>query len=263
MDAKGKYLGPGFVDIHVHGGGGHLFFQEPEGACEHFLKHGETTVLPTLYYDLSKPAFLESIDRIKACMETGRAGRAIGGFYMEGPYMNPKYGASAEKNKWRGKIKKEDYEELVDRAGALAKVWAVAPEREGLEPFLQYASEKNPGVTFSVGHSEATPEQIWQLKRYGIRLQTHCMDATGQTERMGGTRGCGPDEACMMDPEMYAELICDSHAVHVEPGLIRLILQNKGVDKVVLITDGFVSQEESPEHLRHITDLVFDANVWQ
>ncbi|MBO5755791.1 MAG: hypothetical protein J6R89_07025, partial [Clostridia bacterium] len=57
------------------------------------------------------------------------------GIYVEGPYMNPKYGASPEKNKWRGEIKEEAYCDLVNEAGDLAKVWAIAPEREGMESF--------------------------------------------------------------------------------------------------------------------------------
>ena len=260
VDAKGLYAGPGFVDIHVHGGGGFMFPTEPAAAAAHFLEHGETTVLPTLYYNLSREEFLEAIDRTKKAMEDKGAGEAIGGFYMEGPYMNPKYGASADTNKWRGEIREEDYREVVDQAGALTRVWAIAPEREGLEPFLRYAKSVNPAVTFSVGHSEATPEQIRAFRHYGIRLLTHCMDATGRVEKTGGTRSCGPDEACMMDPDMYAEVICDSHGIHVEPDLIRLILKNKGVDKVVLITDSFVSDEETPKELSHITDLQFDHN---
>ena len=260
VDARGLYVGPGFVDIHVHGGGGYMFPTEPAAAAAHFLSHGETTVLPTLYYNLSKEEFLESIDRVKEVMKEPGAGQAIGGFYMEGPYMNPKYGASADKNKWRGEIRREDYQEMVEKAGTLTKVWAIAPEREGLEPFLQYARRVNPAVVFSVGHSEATPEQIRAFRHYGIRLLTHCMDATGRVVKTGGTRSCGPDEACMMDSDMYAELICDSHGIHVEPDLIRLILQNKGIDKVVLITDSFVSDEETPEELAHITDLQFDSN---
>lgn len=259
IDAKGLYVGPGFVDIHVHGGGGHFFYAEPEAAAQHFLAHGETTMLATLYYDLPKAEFSASIDRVKQAMQTGQAAKAIGGFYMEGPYMNPKYGACAEKNQWRGEIRAEDYREIVDRAGTLARVWAVAPERLGLEPFLRYARQVNPGVMFSVGHSEASPEQIRRLKRYGLGLQTHCMDATGRLQKWAGTRSCGPDEACMLDSDMYAEVICDSCGIHVSSDLIRLILKNKGVDKVVLITDSFVSGEESPEDLRHVTDLVFDA----
>ncbi|MBR4059927.1 MAG: amidohydrolase family protein [Lachnospiraceae bacterium] len=260
MDAEGAYVGPGFVDIHVHGGNGHFLYAEPELAAEHFLRHGETTVLATLYYDLSKQEFLEAIERVKHAMQHGRAAKAIGGFYMEGPYMNPKYGACPDKNKWLGPILAEDYTEMVEQAGDLAKVWAVAPERQGLEPFMRKAKEGNPKVMFSVGHSEATPEQIKSLKKYGIGLQTHCMNATGRPKCTEGTRSCGPDEACLQDRDMYAEVICDSCGIHVQPDMLRMILQVKGVDRMVLITDSFVSAEKSPEHLRHIEDLVFDSN---
>ena len=259
IDAGGDYVGPGFVDIHVHGGGGSMFHDAPEKAAHHFLSHGETTVLATLYYDLSKEQFLEAIDRIRAAMDT-EAGASIGGFYMEGPYMNPKYGASADKNCWKGDIRPEDYKELVDRAGALVKVWAIAPEREGVEPFLAYARQINPTVTIAVGHSEATPAQVQRLKKYGLTLQTHCMNATGRKSDWLGTRGCGPDEACMLDPDMYAELICDSMGVHVNPDLQKLILKVKGIDKVVLISDSFVSTEPSSDRLLNVTDLMFDRN---
>ena len=259
IDAGGAYVGPGFVDIHVHGGGGSMFHDAPEKAAHHFLSHGETTVLATLYYDLSKEQFLEAIDRIRAAMDT-EAGASIGGFYMEGPYMNPKYGASADKNCWKGDIRPEDYKELVDRAGALVKVWAIAPEREGVEPFLAYARQINPTVTIAVGHSEATPAQVQRLKKYGLTLQTHCMNATGRKSDWLGTRGCGPDEACMLDPDMYAELICDSMGVHVNPDLQKLILKVKGIDKVVLISDSFVSTEPSSDRLLNVTDLMFDRN---
>lgn len=260
LDARGLYTGPGFVDIHVHGGGGAAFTEEPEKAVRHFLEHGETTILPTLYYDLSKEGFIEAVRTIKKIKETTEAGKAIAGLYMEGPYMNPKYGAMADQNKWRGPVRPEDYEELVNEAGAFARIWAVAPEREGLEPFLAYVKEKNPGAVISVGHSEAAPEQIRRLKKYGICLQTHCMDATGRVSTWGGTRACGPDEYCMTDPDMYAEVICDSAGIHVNPDLIRMIIKNKGIDKVVLITDSFVSDNQAPEGLKHITDLVFDSN---
>ena len=257
-DAGGFYVGPGFVDIHVHGGGGHKLCAEPALAAEHFLKHGETTILAALYYDLSQEEFLDCINRVRETMKKETS--PIAGIYMEGPYMNPKYGASPEKNKWRGEIKPEDYMPIVREAGNIAKVWAIAPEREGVEAFMCDAEAENPGVMFSVGHSEATPAQIQRLKKYGIGLQTHCMNATGRPEVSAGTRSCGPDEACLMDSDMYAEIICDSRAIHVPPDLISMVIKTKGVDKIVLITDSTVSPSPSPEEFRHISDLNFDDN---
>ena len=262
IDAEGAYVGPGFVDIHVHGGNGYMFDAEPLQAAEHFLRNGETTILATLYYNLSKEGFLDSIKKVQAAMAAGGAGSAIAGIYMEGPYMNPKFGAMPERNKWKGDITPDAYKEVVDAAGTDAFVWAIAPERPGIEGFVDYAGSVNPHAVFSVGHSEATPAQVRKLKRKGLILQTHCMDATGSFSEWVGTRGAGPDEACLTDPDMYAELICDSGAVHVNQDLINLIVKTKGVDKVVLITDSFVSDLPAPEKLKHITDLIFDENCW-
>ena len=262
IDAEGAYVGPGFVDIHVHGGNGHMFDAEPLEAAGHFVKHGETTILATLYYNLSKEGFLDSIKKVQAAMAAGGAGSAIAGIYMEGPYMNPKFGAMPERNKWKGAIAEEAYKEVVDTVGTDAYVWSVAPEREGIEEFVKYAGKVNPHAVFAVGHSEATPAQVRKMKRYGLRIQTHCMDATGNYSEWVGTRGAGPDEACLTDPDMYAELICDSGAVHVNKDLINLVVRTKGVDKVVLITDSFVSDLPAPEKLKHITDLIFDENCW-
>lgn len=254
VDAQGLYVGPGFVDIHVHGGGSWMFDAVPAEAAAHFLSHGETTVFPTLYYNLDKEAFLAAIDRVKAAK--AQAGN-IHSIYMEGPYMNPKYGAAAQQNKWQGPIREEDYRELVDRAGEDAGVWAIAPEREGLAPFMEYAKSVNPKVVFAVGHSEATPEQIQDLP-YPITIQTHCMNATGRVNEGGGVRGTGPDEACLLDDNMYAELISDSMAIHVNPSIQKLILKVKGINKIVLISDSFVSMTDNPPAYSHIKDLSFD-----
>lgn len=258
IDAQGLYVGPGFVDIHVHGRSAY-FYDEPEKETAFFLGHGETTILAALYYNLPKDQFLPAIQRVQAFMRSKQT-CALAGFYMEGPYMNPAYGACPEQNHWRGSIQKEDYLPIVDAAGTDAKVWVVAPERPGIEPFVQYAKERNPNITISVGHSEAIPEQIRRLKQHGLRMQTHCMNATGAVSKWLGTKGCGPDEACLLDDELYAEVICDSCGIHVNRERLQMLLKVKGADRLILITDSFPSTEQGPEELRYITDLVFDAN---
>ena len=258
IDANGLYVGPGFVDIHVHAGNSHLTYIEPLEAAAFHLDNGTTTFMATPSYGLPFENFLAGIKQVKAVLGTGGAVKAIGGFYMEGPYMNPEYGAGAWKNPWRHPLDPKEYQTLVDEAGSLARVWAIAPERDGLEPFLQYAKKVNPSVRFSVGHSEATPSQIRNLKHYGICLQTHSMNATGRLEVPKGTRSAGPDEYCMIDPDIYTELICDSCGIHVSADIQRLILHCKGVDKVVLITDATHARRENPENMQHIKDLNFD-----
>ena len=262
IDAGGAYVGPGFVDIHVHGGNGFSFNRDPLEAAEHFLSHGETTILGTFYFDLSKDEYIAAAARLRDAMNAGGAGDAIAGIYMEGPYMNPLYGSNPQGNKWQGDILPEAYEELVSSFGDIVRVWAVAPEREGIEPFMKYVKANNPEAVFAFGHCEATADQIRKVKKYGIMTQTHCMDATNSVSKWFGVRGNGPDEACLADPEIYAELISDSLGVHVHTDNQRLIIKAKGVDRVVLISDSVVSDEQAPPDLAHVTDLVFDVNGW-
>ena len=257
IDAKGLYLGPGFVDIHVHGGGGYNFFDNPEKAAQHFLKHGETTVLAASYTTYTKAEYLTSIEKIKQSMKSNA--KNIAGFYMEGPYLNPKYGAEPKMNKWRGEIKRKDYAKIVDSAGALVKVWAIAPERDGIADFMEYIKSKDPDANFAVAHSEATPEEIDKVKKYGVKIQTHCMNATGRVGESAGIRAAGPDEYCLMNDDMYAEMICDSQAIHVPAYLQKLILKVKGIDKIILITDSFATGAEMSEKYAKAKDLSFDT----
>ena len=259
IDAEGAYVGPGFVDIHVHGGAEYSSCFQPVEAAEFFLKHGTTTMLATPSYSLPFERFMEAIRTVKAAMDKAKT---IRGFYMEGPYMNPDHGANAWKNPWRAPMDPKQYQALVDEAGTLARVWAIAPERgEVLIPFLEYARKINPDVVFALGHSRATPAQIRGLGKYRPTLQTHSMNATGRQSVPGGTRGYGPDEYCMKEPDMYAELISDSCGIHVNPEIQQLVLHNKGIHRTVLITDSCAGElDPPPEHLKHVKDLTFDAH---
>ena len=262
IDAEGAYLGPGFVDIHVHGGGGYTFGAENnEKIIDYYLSHGTTTIFPTFYMTLSKDEIIAYIETVRKLMQKDGIEKTLGGVYMEGPFMNPKYGADIANCKWgTGKIKPEHFKELVDVAGDTVKVWAVAPERDGIEDFVKYAKTVNPDVHFAVGHSEATPVQIQPLKKYDMNISTHITNAKYATSEWLGVRGCGPDEDCLYDDNTYAELICDSMGIHVNPFMQRLILKIKGIDKIILITDGALNNDPLPEGFEHMTDLAFDSN---
>ena len=87
---------------------------------------------------------------------------------------------------------------------------------------------------------------------------THIMNATGRLPAPGGTRSFGPDEYALKEPEVYAEMISDSMAVHLPADLQRYVLKAKGVDRIILITDSTYYENQPPERLRHVTDLSFD-----
>ena len=257
INANGAYVGPGFVDIHTHGCNNYSLYEEPEKASEYALRNGVTTILASPPYSLDFDGFMNAINTVKAAY--GKV-KTLKGLYMEGPYTNAEYGSHSYMNPWRGPIDEKQYKKIVDEAGDLAKVWTVAPEREGIAEFMKYAKSVNQNTVFAVGHSEATPEQIRSLgTKCRPKLMTHTMNATGrQTVDSGGLRGYGPDEYCMSDPDMYAELISDSQGVHVHSDLQRMIIKNKGINRVVIITDSTVFEGEPPEEYSHISDLNFD-----
>lgn len=246
IDAKGGYVGPGLIDIHTHAGGEHWFYDEPNEAAEHMLRHGTTTVLPTLYFDMTREKLLGQMDVVRSAIK-GRKYTNFGGFYMEAPYMNPKFGANRENNPWKGPIRKEDYQPLIDHAGKDARVWVLAPEREGIEQFVRDAKAANPNVRFSVGHSEATPQQIEALMPYGLCIGTHHTNATGTLEIYPECRGVCVDEAVNYNREIYAEMISDTLGIHVNPYMQRLIRRIKGDDRLILISDACVFKGPVPD----------------
>ena len=256
IDAGGNYTGPGFVDIHVHGGNGKSTCFHPVEAARYFLEKGTTTLLATPDYHMNAEKLSEAITCIKEGMKKTKV---IKGIYMEGPYINPIYGSHAETNPWRGPANEKDYKKFVDEAGTLVKVWTVDPKKENLMPFLEYARKVNPDVRFSVGHSDATPMQV---RRMGVKFKpsilTHSMDATYRIPVPEGTRGYGLDEYCFKETDMYAELISDSCGIHVHPELQQLLIYTKGIDKVVLVTDSTIHNNIPPKEFSHITDLNFD-----
>lgn len=236
IDANGLYTAPGFIDIHNHGAPTALFVKEPLKCAEYFIKHGQTTVLPTLYYDLNLEQMLEGARKIKDASKEG-AGKIIQGLYMEGPYMNSGVGSNLKYICWHSDIVEKDFAPLVSEIGDFVKVWAIDPARKNIEVFLSYVRERYPNVVFALGHSVATSEDVKKVRKYGISLQTHTQDSGKAQGLAQGTLGAGCDEYTLYNPDMYAEIICDYMGIHVVPDLVKLVIRTKGVEKMVLITD--------------------------
>ena len=170
IDAEGKYVGPGFVDIHTHSDGKVFFYDDPK-AVGHHLKHGTTTILAALYFSMTTEEFVDAMGKIREAMKDPDC-RNLCGIYMEGPYMNPKFGCDKEHNPWVGPVDREKYQPVIDAGYDLVKVWGLAPERENILQFVQDVKAKNPAAVFSVAHSEAAPQEVEALMPYGLRIGT-------------------------------------------------------------------------------------------
>ena len=257
IDAEGLFVGPGLVDMHNHAGGGHWFYDEPIEAAQYNLAHGTTSILATLYFNMNRDQLLEQIETVQNAMKQP-GGANIAGFYMETPYMNPKFGADRENNPWKGAVAAEDYLPLIHKVGKDVKVWVLAPERENIEQFVIDCKKVNPTVRFAVGHSEASPQQIEALMPYGLCIGTHHTNATGDRPMYPECRGVCVDETVNYNREIYAEMICDSRGIHVDPYMQRLIRKIKGEDRLVLISDACVFDGPIPDGYDGVTDLCFD-----
>ena len=257
LDAKGAFLGPGFVDIHTHSDGRVFFQDDPVTASRHHLKHGTTTVLPALYFSMDTEEYVKAVGIIRRAMKEKTCAN-IGGLYMEGPYLNPKYGCDKESNPWQGSVDRADYGPIIDAAWDLAKVWALAPERENILDFVLDVKARNPAAVFSVAHSEASPQQIEALMPYGLRIGTHHTNATGDRPMYTECRGVCVDEAVNYNREIYAELICDSRGIHVDPYMLRLVRKIKGDDRIILISDAYACDGPVPPGYEDVSDINFD-----
>lgn len=242
IDAKDLYTAPGLIDIHNHGSAEDMFYEDPLKCCEHFIIHGQTTVLPTFYCNLTLEQMLEGLEKVKTVSQSG-VGRIMDGIYMEGPYMSGN-GSNQKYILWRGEILKDEYAPLVRAMKGYARIWAIDPARENIQEFMAYVKKEDPNAIFALGHSRATAEQCRKVRHFGVKVQTHHGDSGKSKGRAQGTPGAGCDEFTLYEPDMYAELICDENGVHVVPDLIKMVVRTKGVEKICLITDSYASKEK-------------------
>jgi N-acetylglucosamine-6-phosphate deacetylase len=253
VDAGGHFVGPGLIDIHTHAAGGKYFFEDPVHCARVALEHGTTGVLPALYFNMTKAEYLDAIRTID-----GANCPNILGLYMEGPYLNPKFGCDRENNPWKGPIRREDYMEIVDAARHMARVWSVAPEREGIVGFCEDVAAAIPGIALSVAHSEASPEQIERLIPLGLKIGTHHTNATGDLPKYPECRGVCVDETVNYRDDIFAELIVDKKGIHVAPYMLRLVKKIKGEKRIVLISDACVFDGPIPPGYDGADDINFD-----
>ncbi len=229
VDAAGKIVAPGFVDIHIHGSKGSDFCDAEPSAIEtmedYLGSEGVTSFCgTTMAFD--EPILSNIFDVAKPYIGTERGGAVLRGINMEGPFFNKaKKGAQAEKYIVDPDI--EMFARLWERSGENIKLLDVAPELPGAVPFIERASKR---CVVSIAHTTANYEQAKAAYAAGASHATHLFNAMPPfAHRDPGVVGAASDDAA------HVEIISDG--IHLHPAVVRSVFKWFGAERVCLISD--------------------------
>lgn len=241
IDINNAYISPGFIDTHIHGIGGFGTDDENSNSIlkmsEYLLKYGVTSFIPTLY-SAKEEQLIKNIRAIVNAMGK-ETGAKILGIHLEGPFISPE----------RLGVQTPDSISPVD-IDLMKRLWeasegkiinmTVAPELKGMRELALYCIKK--GIILQAGHTNATYEQMVEGMQVRIMHITHLFNAMSRIHH----RNPGAVGAAFIHPELSCELIADG--VHIDPNLIKMLVQFKPADKLVLITDSLkpTKQKNTP-----------------
>jgi N-acetylglucosamine-6-phosphate deacetylase len=231
IDASGKIVAPGFIDIHVHGGKGRdvmdASYEAIKDIAKFLVSHGTTSFVPTTI-SAPRSELLRSVKAVKTAIKKGTDGAEVLGAHLEGPYINLEKRGAHDANYVR-LPSIDEFEEIWEASNHTVKIVTLAPELEGSEMLIQKLREI--GIVASIGHSNATYIQAVDAMKRGVRHATHMFNRlSGFDPREPGVVG-----AVLVHDELTAELICDG--IHVHPAAMNLLIRIKGPERVVLVTD--------------------------
>lgn len=229
IDAKGNYVAPGLVDIHIHGYlGEDTCDAKPEGIKKMaygVIQNGVTAFLPTTM-TVSKPEIVAALDAVRSVKEESKTwdGAEIIGVHAEGPFINPsKKGAQAEEN-----ILVPDADFIIENSDIITSV-TLAPEMDKDHKCIKKLAAESK-VLVSMGHTDATFDEAMKAAEDGVSHATHLFNAMSALAH----RNPGVVGAALASENVSVEVIADTF--HINPGLYSIVSKVKG-DKMILITD--------------------------
>ena len=234
LDARGRFISPGFIDIHVHGGGGFDFM---DNTVEAFLeiaklhaRFGTTAMYPTTLTG-STEDIVKTLETYEQALPLNDSGAAFMGMHLEGPYFAMNQRGAQDPRYIRDPDPKE-YEYIVSKSKYI-KRWSAAPELKGAIPFARYLKSK--GILVSLAHTDAVYDEVIEAYENGYTLATHMYSGMSGVTRRNAYRYAGVIESVFLIDGMDVEVIADG--VHLPAPLLKLIFKIKGANKIALITD--------------------------
>lgn len=234
IDCKGLYLSPGFVDIHVHGGGGADFMDGEDAAVEKVLnthaKYGTTSMLPTTLSS-SPEKVIKALQTIEGVQNRWREGPRILGTHLEGNFFSLEH-KGAQDPEFIFPPTPENYMPIVSCVSNIKRI-SCSPE---IENALNFAEEMyKRGIRMSVAHSNANYEQFLAGVNHGFSHVTHIYNGCSFVHDPNYYCSGGVVESALLFDEVCVEAIADGR--HVAKELLKLLYKVKGPDKMHLCTD--------------------------
>jgi len=234
IDAGGRYVAPGLIDIHTHGAVGHSFNEPEENAWEIItaenLRHGVTSLLATLG--------AAPLENLLACLDVARkwrkkphAGSQILGIHSEGPFLSMDQKGAQDPHGIQA-LESEAVEKMLAYADVLTML-TYAPEISGALDFTDRLREL--GIIAAAGHSAAYDSDLLAAYEHGLRHTVHIWSSQSSVIREGPWRRPGLLEATLTMDGITAEMISDNR--HLPPTLMKLAYRCKGADRLCAVSD--------------------------
>ena len=234
VDVGGRWITPGLIDIHTHGGLGYTFNEPTEQAFTAILqenaRRGVTGVLATIA-TAPMDDLIHVFDFIRQWMASPRPGAQVFGVHFESPFISPaQCGALDPQNLFSPDDPRAGrFLEYAD----ILRILVLAPERPGAIDFVARLAER--GIIPAAGHSIAKEAEVLQAMQVGLSHVTHIFSAMSTTVREGPWRKPGLLETALVHPGLTVEMIADNK--HLPPTLMKLAYRSIGSDRLCVISD--------------------------
>lgn len=260
VDCRGLYLSPGFIDLHIHGGGGADFMDGREESVYTVLnthaKYGTTSMLPTTLSS-SRENVIQALKTIESVQRKWKEGPRILGAHLEGNFFSMEH-KGAQDPKHIFPPTPENYLPIVNSVSNIKRI-SCAPEVENALNFADEMSGK--GILVSAAHTNANYEEFREGVNHGFSHVTHIVNACSYLHSPNYYCGAGVFESAMLFDEVCVEVIADGR--HVPKELLKLFYKVKGPERMHLCTDAMsaAAMPEDGEYKLGNLDVVIRDSV--